>query len=145
MEPQDRVSHASLHPVNTLIRTPFAGQRLVKGERLAWLTDSHGGTLHLGREKPRPKDQVERGHAMSFHPDLILTLSELQNQERLRDAVKDRLAASGEAGAYARSTVVGAARLAAISWSIGLLRHVRGVKRVHGTAPLSRSAAPSVH
>ena len=81
---------------------------------------------------------------MADHPDVILALSELQNQERLRDAVKDRLAASGEAGACSRPTVLAAARLAAVSWSISLLRHVRGAKRVHGTAPLARSAAPSV-
>ena len=81
---------------------------------------------------------------MAFHPEVILTLSELHNQERLRDAVKDRLAASAEAGACARPTVLGAARLAAVSWSIGWLRHVRGAKRVHVTAPLARSAAPSV-
>ena len=82
---------------------------------------------------------------MTFHPDVILTLSELQNQERLRDAVKDRLAACGEAGAFARPTVVGSAQPAAVSWSIGLLSHVRGAKRVHVTAPLARSAPPSVH
>ena len=82
---------------------------------------------------------------MADHPDWILALSELQNQERLRDAVKDRLAASGEAGACSLSTVLGAVRLAAISWFIGLLRHMRGAKRVHGTAPLARRAAPTVH
>jgi hypothetical protein len=81
---------------------------------------------------------------MADHPDWILALSELQIQERLRDAVNDRLAASGEAGACSRTTVLAAARLAAVSWSISLLRHVRGAKRVHGNAPLARSAAPSV-
>jgi len=82
---------------------------------------------------------------MASHPDVILTLSELHNQERLRDAVKDRLAASAEAGVCARPTVVGGVPRAAVSWPIGLLRQVRGAKRVHVTAPLASSAAPSVH
>jgi len=36
---------------------------------------------------------------MAFHPDVILTLSALDNQERVRDAAQDRLAASAEARA----------------------------------------------
>ena len=74
---------------------------------------------------------------MAFHPEVILTLSELHNQERVREAVQDRLAARAEAGTCARPHRWGAARRATVSWPIGWLRHVRGAKRVHGTAPQS--------
>jgi hypothetical protein len=82
---------------------------------------------------------------MAFHPEVILTLSALDNRERVRDAVQDRLAASAEAGTCARPPRWGAAWRAAVSWPTGWLRQVRGAKRVHGTAPQTRSAAPSVH
>jgi hypothetical protein len=81
---------------------------------------------------------------MAFHPEVILTLSELDNQERVRDAVQDRLAASAEAGTCARPTLLGAAWRAAVSWPTGWLRHVRGAKRVRVTAPRASRAAPSV-
>ena len=81
---------------------------------------------------------------MAFHPEVILTLSELHNQERVREAVQDRLAASAEAGARSRPTVVRTAWRAAVSWPTGWLRHVRGAKQVQGTAMQGRSAAPSV-
>ena len=127
-----------------LVRMPFAGQRRVKGERDAWRTASRGGTLDLDRETARPRDQAERRHAMAFHPDVILTLSELVNQERVRDAVRDRLAARAEAATCARPTLLGATWRAAVSWPTGWLRHLRGAKRVHVPAPQARSAAPSV-
>jgi hypothetical protein len=81
---------------------------------------------------------------MAFHPEVILTLSELHNQERMREAVHNRLAARTESGAPSRPTVVRTAWRAAVSWPTGWLRHVRGAKRVQGTAPHATSAAPSV-
>ena len=82
---------------------------------------------------------------MAFHPEVILTLSELHNQERVREAVQDRLAARAEAGARSCPTIMEAARRATVSCPIGWLRHVRGARRVHVTAPQGRSTTPSVH
>ena len=79
------------------------------------------------------------------HPVTSCMIAEDRFQEQLRDAARQRRAASAETRARSRPTTGWPARLAAISWITGLRLRVRGATRVLATDPRERGSARSVH
>jgi hypothetical protein len=72
------------------------------------------------------------------HPDTAFVISALDYQERLREAEKDRIAASAQTGGRSPLTPLRTARLLVASWLSGVVTRGPGAKQTPVSPPLSR-------
>jgi hypothetical protein len=64
------------------------------------------------------------------HPETVLKLTELRDQQRQHDVAQQRHAASTKAHKRSRPTKAGSAQLAGGSWTTGWMARTRGAMRV---------------
>ncbi len=73
------------------------------------------------------------------HPDTVCLLSAFDYQQRLREAAKERLAASAQTDERSLSLLAEAAHRVAATWLRGLLPRPRGADRVRLPRPQTTS------